>query len=209
MLQTQLNLDEFSQAMASTKPSPGGGGAAAYCGALSAALISMVSSLSADKLSCVDYADELKETAKEAEVLRARLVELVDQDEKGFLPLSEAWAMPMDTTAEREERSRLIQAALVTACDAPLEMMRLCVRCTEVLNRLAKIANRTVISDVGVGAMMAAAAIRAASVNVFINISMLKDEALAAEMQETAEALLKDAKKGDRVFKKVLDALKA
>lgn len=208
MSQIQMTLEEFSKAMGSTAPSPGGGGAAAYCGALSAALGSMVCELSADKRACYDYADELRATIKSADELRGKLLALVDGDDEGFRPLNDAWAMPVDTTKEREERTALIQKGLVTACEAPFEMMRLSAQCIEMFKRLAKIANRTVMSDVGVGAMMASAAIKAASVNIYINISMLHDEEKAAELREKVDQLYEEYKKGDKVFKKVLDSLK-
>ena len=67
-------------ALASKAPTPGGGGASAYAGALASALASMVGNLTVGKEKYADVQDRVQAELLELEGTRIRLLELIDAD---------------------------------------------------------------------------------------------------------------------------------
>jgi formiminotetrahydrofolate cyclodeaminase len=59
--------------------------------------------------------------------------------------------------------------------------------------RAAEVGNRNVISDAGVGALAAQAALRSAALNVDINVPSLQDQAFAKACRDEMDALLASA----------------
>ena len=104
----------------------------------------------------------------------------MDEDTKAYASVSAAYAMPKETAEQAAARSAAIQKALVVAMDAPLRVVRTCREALTPVARLAEIANPNLISDVGVAAILAEAALRAAKLNVEINLQSLEDKALAS-----------------------------
>ena len=94
----------FIDKLASADPTPGGGGACAYCGALAAALGSMVGNLTVGKPKYAQVEERVKETLGELEALRVRLLELIDEDARAFAPLAAAYGMPRSTPEELAEQ---------------------------------------------------------------------------------------------------------
>jgi len=196
MKQTDMTCAAFSEALASKAPSPGGGGAAALCGAFACALGRMVSALSSGKKACEANREEIEKISARLEELRIRLIALVDEDEAGFLPLSAAWAMEKNDP----EREGAVARALLLACDAPMNMMKALAECAELLGRLAPVCSPIMISDAGAGAALCAGAMRAAALNVFVNAGLMKDKQAAETLTKQADALLLSATGADGTF---------
>ena len=176
--------EDFLDALASAAPTPGGGGAAAYGVALAAALASMVANLTLGK-----EADEIAVQLEELERLRAELVELVDADARAFEPIGQAYRMPKATAAEQQARHEAIQAALADACRVPIDCMRACMRVIDVAGYLAEHGNRTALTDAAAAAVMAKAALQAASLNVYVNAAMMDDHDQATVFLDHADFL--------------------
>ena len=71
----EKNVDKFLEALASSAPTPGGGGAAALCGALGIALGNMVGSLTLGKKKYADVQEDiltLNAKAKRCELILSR-----------------------------------------------------------------------------------------------------------------------------------------
>jgi formiminotetrahydrofolate cyclodeaminase len=109
-------LHAFSNDLSSDRPVPGGGSAAAYAGALGAALAAMVLRISAKK-----SPTPLDEPLRQLDDLRADFLRLVDDDSAAFARVAEAYKMPRATDAEKAARKRRIQAGLLGAARVPLE----------------------------------------------------------------------------------------
>lgn len=183
---TDASLRKFTDRLAAKQPVPGGGGAAALAGALSAALGSMAGNYTVGKKKYAAAEPEVIGILRELEQLRERLLESVDQDAAAFEPLSAAYAIPREDPG----RAEVLEKALLTAAEPPLGMMKCCSRTIELLERLEEIGSRLMISDVGCGALLAGAALRSASLNVFINTSMMKNPVKAGEIEKEAERML-------------------
>lgn len=181
---------EFVDALASKAPTPGGGGASAYAGALASALASMVGNLTVGKKKYAAVEERVQAELLELEDTRVRLLELIDADAEAFAPLAAAYGMPKGTEEEAAAQVAALQAALVDACEVPLEIMRQCVQVVESCVFLAKHGSVLAVSDAGAGAVLAKAALLAASLNVRINIGSMADGARAAAYRDEMEDLI-------------------
>ena len=186
MDQTLLN---FTEALASDAPTPGGGGAAAVMGALGAALGAMAARLSAGRKSCAENADELTRTVERCEALRLRFLNEIEADAAAFLPLAAAYKIPKETPGRQETLRR----ASLDACSAAMEMLRLCAATAALLARLKDCASPLLLSDVGCSAAACRAALLSASYNVFVNTKPYADDGEAQGLSAAAKALLQEA----------------
>lgn len=180
----EKNVDKFLADLASSAPTPGGGGAAALCGALGIALGNMVGNLTLGKKKYADVQEDIAELNAKAEALRAGFVALVDADAEAFAPLSRAYSIPKDDPA----RDEIMEPALLRAAEAPLEIMRKCAEALELISGYAAKGSALAISDAGCAAALCGAAMEAAALNVKINTKSMKNRAdvdnINAEMNE-------------------------
>ncbi len=205
---TQLSCEKFAEELASRKPVPGGGGAAALSGALGAALNSMVVNFSMGKKKFAGFEKQHEEILKKGERLRKELLSAVQEDAENFEPLSKAYGMPSSTDEEKRIKEETMQRCLITACGAPMKTMVLAHEGILLHEELADISSKTIISDVGVGVQLLKAALNSAYLNVLININSINDTDYVKENKEKAEKLLRDGnEKADAVYEKVLKIL--
>lgn len=180
----EKNIDKFLAELASSAPTPGGGGAAALCGALGIALGNMVGNLTLGKKKYADVQEDIAALNQRAEAIRADFVALIDADAEAFAPLSRAYSIPKDDPA----RDEIMEPALLKAAEAPLEIMRKCAEALELISGYAAKGSALAISDAGCAAALCGAAMEAAALNVKINTKSMKNRAVAdninAEMNE-------------------------
>lgn len=205
----EQNMQNFLDTLSSDAPVPGGGGASAYVAAMGMCLGSMVANLTTGKKKYAEYQNEIDEILGKADGLTKELVACMDKDAEAFEPLSKSYGLPRSTPEEIAERTAIMEKALVVASEAPLHLMGVIMDSMELLDRLAVIGSRIAISDVGVGIQMAKAALNGASLNVFINTKLMKDRAVAEDMNARANAMLEKGNvDADRIYQVVLDAVK-
>ena len=185
---TQKSCADFAQVLASSAPVPGGGGAAALTGALGAALGSMVANLTVGRKAYAQYEEDLRSILERGEALRTGLLALVERDAAGFAPLARAYAIPKDDPA----RPETLEAATLAACEAPLEMMRLCGQAIQLLEELLEKGSVTLVSDVGCGALCCGAALESAGMNIFVNTRTLRDRQAASRLDAQTDVLLRE-----------------
>lgn len=185
---TSRPFDEFVSALAAKEAVPGGGGAAALVGALGVALCSMVGNFTTGKKTYAAVEDDIQRMLTEAQAVRARLLELVQEDADAFLPLSQAYAIPRDDP----RRAATLEEATKRACVAPLEMMRQVCHAIELLEEMEQKGSRMLLSDVGCGALLCKAALEAASLNVFVNTKTLGDREFAELTEVEVDRMLEE-----------------
>ena len=175
-------IGAFAEALASSSPTPGGGGAAALTGALAASLCAMASRLTAGRAKYADRAESLQRIIARSDELRARMLRLIDEDADGFAPLAAAYLLPK---GEPEAKAAL-RAATLGACEAPLEMLRCAAAAVELLEEAQGLASPLLLSDVGCGASLARASLECAAMNVLVNTRTLTDDAEGSHFQSEA-----------------------
>lgn len=201
---TNKTCREFVVALASSAPTPGGGGAAALCGAVGAALCGMVASLTTGKKKYADVESEIQQLLKSTNALQNKLLDQVRADAEGFQPLSRAYAIPR----EDPTRAAALQSAAETACTAPLEIMALCSTALSAAGRLAEIGSRLAVSDAGCAAAILRGALEAAALNVLVNTKTMTDRSAADHLNARCFALLDQGRTdGERIFCAVRDQL--
>ena len=183
---TMESCRKFVEVLASDAPAPGGGGAAALVGAIGTALGNMVGSLTVGKKKYADVEAEIIALQGKCSALQKELLDQVEADEKGFVPLARAYGIPKDDPA----RAETLEKATVTACQVPVRIMELCCEAMEAIAVFAVKGSRLAVSDAGCAAVCVKAALQAASLNVFINTKTLKDRALAEEMNARCLGML-------------------
>jgi glutamate formiminotransferase/formiminotetrahydrofolate cyclodeaminase len=190
----QLTLVEFSEMLASDSPAPGGGSAAAYVGALGASLGAMVGNLSANKRGWEDQQAFFSEWVVKGQEGRKKLLDLVDEDTNAFNSLMAAFRLPKETDAEKKARQEAIEQATIRAIESPMSTIRVAHAQFDMLHAMAEKGNPNSVSDAGVGAICAMAAVEGGWFNVMINLSGLKNKELAEKFKAEANALFEDAK---------------
>lgn len=191
----KMTVKGFAEETSRESPAPGGGSVAAYMGALGAALGTMVANLSSHKPGWDDRWEEFSRWADKGQALSDELLVLVDEDTRAFNKIMEAFGLPKKTDEDKHLRSEAIQAATLFATQVPLQTMQAAFGAFELCQAMAEQGNPNSVSDAGVGALAARAAVLGAGLNVKINAASLKDRETADKMIAEAEQLIAEAQK--------------
>jgi glutamate formiminotransferase/formiminotetrahydrofolate cyclodeaminase len=197
-------LRGFIDATASESPAPGGGSVAATVGALGAALGTMVANLSSHKRGWDERWEEFSDWADEGKRCSDELVALIDADTDAFNGYMAALALPRSTDDERAARDVAIEEATRLATEVPLRVMETALASMDVIRAMAEIGNPASVSDAGVGAVCARAAVLGAGLNVRINARDLRDRDAAAASIERAAHLEGDALDREREILRIV-----
>ena len=193
MLLEQKTTD-FLEQLSSSAPIPGGGGASAAVGAFASALGLMVTNLTVGKKKYADVEEEILEIREKLEQKKQDLVRMVDEDAEAFEPLAKAYRMPKETEEEQAEKEKVMETALKNAAEAPLCIMKTIVDTMEMIRVLWEKGSRLAVSDAGVAILFAQAALEGASLNIFINTKMMKDQEEAERLNYLADQLIATGK---------------
>ncbi|HKI73009.1 MAG TPA: cyclodeaminase/cyclohydrolase family protein [Pseudomonadales bacterium] len=168
----QQTIDTYLAALASREATPGGGAAAGVSGAQACALMAMVCRLTHD------HEDEISGILAAAESTQKRFTLLADEDMAMFKAVMDAYRMP------KPSRAPALQAALRAAAEVPLAMLDAVAGCIDDMEKLARIGNPNLITDVGIASILMAATVRACRLNVLINTRSIDDETFVASAEQ-------------------------
>lgn len=199
---TDMTCAGFAAETASESPAPGGGSISAYMGALAAALGTMVANLSAHKAGWDERWKEFSDVADRGQQLLSELLHLVDEDTAAFNRIMAAIQMPKGSDDERARREEALEAATLYATRVPLTTMKKAVETFPLLEAMALEGNPASVSDAGVGALAARAAVLGAELNVRINAAGLRDRKAADQLVVEAASIAAAACEAE---KKVLE----
>ena len=177
-----LNLKQFAEETASESPAPGGGSISAYMGAMGAALGTMVANLSAHKRGWDHRWEEFSNWAEKGKHYHDQLLQLVDEDTRAFNAIMDAFGLPKGSDEEKAARKQAIDSATKYAIEVPFRVMQLCSQSMEVMKAMAEIGNPNSVTDAGVGALAARAAVSGAFLNVKINAKSYSVKVFTAEI---------------------------
>jgi len=197
---TDLAVREFAERVSADAPVPGGGSVAALCGALGAGLAAMVGNLTFRRPERAADRPILGALARDAQALKARLVDLVTEDSAAFEGVMAAMRLPKGTDDEKSARKTAIEAANEQATNVPFETLDLCVKVAELARQAVATGYEACLSDAGVAGAAALAGAEGACLNVLINLKSAKgpqaedrrrvaDERLARVRTLVAESL--------------------
>lgn len=201
-----LTVDSFAKETSRESPAPGGGTISAYMGALAAALGTMVANLSAHKAGWDDRWKEFSEWADRGQALMRELTALVDEDTEAFNCIMAAFALPKKTEEEKATRSEAIQQATLYATQVPLHTMKASYEAFSICKAMAEEGNSASVSDAGVGALAARAAVLGAGLNVKINAAQLKDRSVADSLIAEANDLITKADEAEKEIMTIVES---
>jgi len=187
------SIQHYLDQLASKAPTPGGGSASALLGAQSAALTSMVCNLTIGKPKYEEVDADMQILLKKSESLRTILTAMIQADVDVFNKLMAAYGLAKTTDQEKAARSQQIQTVLHEATIVPLACAKACADAIKLSQEAAEKGSLMVISDAGVAVMSAYAGLKSAALNVYINVTSLKDRPFAEEKLAELEAILQGA----------------
>jgi formiminotetrahydrofolate cyclodeaminase len=199
-------IEEWLRTLSDRTPTPGGGAVAALAAATSAALIGMVTSYTqGGKWS--DREDRMRELQAEATGWRAAALQLAEADERAFSAVGEAYALPKSNDDEQSTRSAAIQVALAGAAEPPVLTAQLAGRLVGAADELVSAGNPNVLSDVGVAAALAEAALTSAIMNIAINASLLTDPDVKSRLTAELASAEDGVERARAVVRRVRDGI--
>jgi len=158
----------FLNALADPSPTPAGGSAAAYAGAMAAALVTMVAQTTITKKKYAAVQPRMQQIATEAEACRTELEACVSRDAAAFDALIAAYrankASPDPATIE--------QATLVVTV-VPLGTANTALHVLELAVEIAETGNINAVSDACAAATLAHSSLFASLLNVKVNAKSL------------------------------------
>lgn len=175
----QMPLADFIEEAAAKKSTPGGGAISAVAGSLAASMLAMSVNFTRGPEKFKDVAEEMDTAADELGRARAMFLQLMHEDTKAFAAWQEAWRMDK----EDPKRQDALNVATATAISVPQEIATLALTVLQKTAKLADKVNQRLLSDVGVAAVLADAAMRAAHYNIRVNLSSLGDDAQVSELR--------------------------
>lgn len=202
---TDRTLKSFADETASESPAPGGGSIAAYTGALGAALGTMVANLSAHKRGWDHRWEAFSAEAEKGMHIQQKLLLLVDEDTDAFNKIMDAFSLPKNNEDEKAARTKAIQKATENATRIPLKVMKTAFESFALLKNMAENGNPNSVSDAGVGALCARAAVRGAMLNVLINAGGLADKTLAGALINEGKAIEEQALNEEESIMKIVN----
>tara|TARA_Y100001978_G_C23694739_1_gene436861 strand:+ start:1009 stop:2712 length:1704 start_codon:yes stop_codon:yes gene_type:complete len=185
-----MDLVAFANETASESPAPGGGSISAYCGAMGAALGTMVANLSAHKRGWDDRWEEFSQWAEKGLAYQNELLRLVDEDTNAFNKIMEAFRLPKDSEADKANRAEAIQSATKFAIETPFKVMETAYNSMEVMKTMAEIGNPNSVTDAGVGALCGRTSVIGAFLNVKINCNECEDKEFVANILSRGQELV-------------------
>ncbi|TKJ45824.1 methenyltetrahydrofolate cyclohydrolase [Candidatus Aerophobetes bacterium Ae_b3a] len=186
-------LKSFIDNTAKGTPTPGGGSVAALVGSLGGALLCMVGNFTVGKPKYKSVEKDVKEILVEADKLKESLFVLIREDMEAYEKFSRASQMPKDTPLMREKRKQALQKTLKEAAEVPWRISQASLQVIELAEKLLPKGNPNLITDVGVGVLLAEAALKSAVLNVKINLSFIKDEEYKNRRSKALEDILSRA----------------
>lgn len=185
----EQSVIDFMGATASKEPTPGGGAIAALTAATGAALAEMVANLTVNKKGYEDVQSDMEYLRVQAEAVRERMLVLAQADADVFNVFMNALGLPKGTDEEKAERTAAIQKAYKDAAKVPFEIGNVAAKIFELAELAVRKGNQNLITDGIIAAINARAAVKAAFLNVRINLSGIKDTAYVTELESQMERI--------------------
>ncbi|MGZ4106827.1 MAG: cyclodeaminase/cyclohydrolase family protein, partial [Tumebacillaceae bacterium] len=182
----------FVTAAASKSPTPGGGSIAALVTALGASMTSMVGNLTRG----AKFAEVEAEMSAVVEQMLATIKqseELLEADMASFDGYMAALKLPKDTDEQKQARSAALQTAATESTEVPLRLAALCRDALRHTQTIAETANKNVISDLGIAALLLEAAAQSALLTVDMNLPGLKNVEARTAFETERHAIAEEA----------------
>jgi len=198
------SIKKYLEDLSAKLPAPGGGSVSALIGALAAGLACMVCNFTIGNEKFADSQEETKGILSLITGLKEELCKLVDEDTKVYGKVNLAYKLPKNTEEEKVKRALAIQKALKEAMQVPMRIAQISFQLLAAASRLVEISNPGLITDTGMIAILAYAALESARLNVEINLASITDKGFVQQKRTILNPLMEKGRLiKDEVSKKV------
>lgn len=187
-------LLEYIDLTSQKRPAPGGGSVLALVSSLGLALSQMAMNFSLDKEDFLGLdpasQEEIRQDLEELGRLRQGLEELIDLDSQAFNGVLRAYKLDREDPA----RPGAIEEGYKEALAVPLKCLNYSLRSLELELSLAGHANKGLISDTAIGAILSYTALEASIYNIKINLKGIGSESYKKQLEAEVTRALERAR---------------
>ena len=198
-------IKSFVEDLNSTKPMPGGGSAAAICGAMAAALAGMSAHMTAGKKKFADAETKMQEIITATNVLQQEMLGMTQEDADMYSLVLQAYKLPKNTEEETGHRKQAIEDASKAAVVASLKVTNASVRIMKLAYAVVVAGNPMMVTDGAAAALMARACQRVASYNVRINLGGISDTVFKEKAEQEMQRQLTEGKQMEEAVLKEVE----
>ena len=213
-IEEDFDMKDFLDKLASDSPTPGGGSASAASGAIGAALLSMVYSISRKKIinslnklkknKSIKSKDLLREqetqnilveefskSANEAKKVMNKLLLLIDEDAKAYESVLGEIRKSKKVKIDDNKVKGDIQEAYKNAAEVPFQISKLCYGVLKTSKNLSSKVITSVKSDFQIAISLLKVGIEGATLNVNLNLNGIDDKNFVKEKGKELNKILK------------------
>jgi glutamate formiminotransferase/formiminotetrahydrofolate cyclodeaminase len=201
----EATVTDWLNALAAPTAAPAGGAAAAFAGALGAALVEMVAGLTGARERYASVHDLAAQIGEQGRRLRSDMLALAARDAAAFEGFGRALALPRGTPDERERRARARADAF---CEGAVVQLDLLARLGEAAELGLEVAERGLagaLGDAATAVFLAGGAARSAWWAVQSNLREAGEHAKNTERLATASVLLERVEETERRVRLLLE----
>ena len=182
-----LSIHDFLDATAKRAAVPGGGAVAAVAGALACAMARMVAAYSISKNTTGEDRTKIEKVGKRLTRVDNLFRALITQDAEAYAAMTAAGKA---RRGHSESTAKTYEDAVLAAISVPMEMIALASDALGTLDSFKTMANRHLMSDLGVAAVLADATARTAAYSVRINLHELSTSDLRVRIENELDKTL-------------------
>ncbi|WP_075057184.1 cyclodeaminase/cyclohydrolase family protein [Thermogymnomonas acidicola] len=140
-----------------------------------ASLITMVSKITMEKKGYEDRREEMARISSRSLAASESLRHLIEEDERAFNRVVQAWKMPKATEEEKARRAQALREASRYAISVPWKIALVSSDIMDMAAQVARDGLKSAVTDAGSAAEFALSAARAVLLNVRVNAQNLSD----------------------------------
>lgn len=199
-------IQNFLDMLASGQPIPGGGAASALCNAMASSLGEMVLNITSRKAFPEDF--QIDEKLKELKEFQKENTLSISEDSRNFLELLKAYQFKGNSEEEKNYKQKLLALASLKAADIPLQVLSTSVLILEIMESLLPYISSSLLTDIGVSAELALAALNSSYMNILVNKSGISNPEFLNTIESTVPYLVDSGRQmayriSNQVFKKL------
>lgn len=208
---SDLTLERFREAAASTHPTPAGVAVAAVSASFAFGLLVKALTVSGRKDAHSIDPGQLEPLLAAAQAESRRMLQLATDDVTAFEAYLTATRMPRSTERERLERQRALDAALQQAIDLPLAAARSAAAGLELCIAALAVTHRVVLADLATAATLLGGALRAYLFCAQSNVGQLAPErsAIAERLAGESERYRHSLRRAEELLERIAARLAA
>jgi len=165
----------FLEDLASSSPTPAGGSAAAFTGALTASLAVMIGRVTVGKGKYAGVKREMEEIIEKGLRSLETLQRDIERDSAAYTRFLEALRLPGETPGQQADRSRALQNAALHSARVPIDTARHTLEAMRLALEAGRVGNKNTVSDAGSAVILGRASIACSLLNARTNLKNLED----------------------------------